>query len=433
MKVSEMSQLIENNNVEWVQIHFTDLIGRLRVLHYAADTFLADDLIINGSGFDGSSVGMASVENSDMIAIPDIDTFHLLPHENDEARVIANIYNNNLKPFPGDPRYILKQTLEKVHDQGFDEVRIAPEMEFYVFQNNDLGEDYVPNASKGYLVPPPFDDVKQYRKDLAKLLVDCEYQVKYHHHEVGSHQHEIEVKSLPALAAADFCMFFKFLARDIAPLYDLLVTFMPKPLQDDAGNGMHAHLCLFKEGVNIFYDEHDKYRLSQTARYFIGGILDHARGIAAIANPTINSYKRLQPHFEAPIFVAWGQYNRSSLIRIPAKKNVNIEIRNADPAANPYLFYSAMIHAGLDGIQKKTAFDPIETNTYHIDDYDSVHGVRKLPSNLCEALEELESDDVVKNAIGSTAFELFTNKKRDEWKLYMEEITDLEYDLYLHC
>lgn len=433
MKVSEISQLIENNNIQWVQIHFTDLIGRLRVLHYSADTFLADDIITYGSGFDGSSVGIASVENSDMIAMPDVDTFQLLPHESDEGRIIADIYDNTGKPFPGDPRFILKQTLEKARKEGFNKILIAPEMEFYVFQNNDANEEYIPNSSKGYLVPPPFDDVKQYRKDVAKLLVESGYQVKYHHHEVGSHQHEIEVKSLPALTAADFCMFFKFLARDVATLYDLLVTFMPKPLQDDAGNGMHAHLCLYKDGVNVFYDDHDKYRLSQTARYFIGGILDHARGIAAIANPTINSYKRLQPHFEAPIFVAWGQYNRSSLIRIPAKKNVNIEIRNADPAANPYLFYSAMIHAGLDGIRKKTMYDPIETNTYHINDYDSISGVPKLPSNLCEALEELESDDVIKNAIGSTAFDLFIRKKRNEWKLYMEEITDLEYDLYLHC
>jgi glutamine synthetase len=208
---------------------------------------------------------------------------------------------------------------------------------------------------------------------------------------------------------------------------------MPKPFSDDAGNGMHAHVCFFKKGKNVFQDDSDEYRLSQTARYFIGGILDHARGMAAIANPTLNSYKRLIPNFEAPIYIAWAQHNRSSLVRIPARKNIDIEIRNPDPAANPYLLFSAMIHAGIDGIKKKIEYTPISKNIYRLSERDKSLGIKKLPTNLHEALEELESDDVIKNAIGKDTIDMFIKYKQKEWQQYIAETTDLEYKLYFHC
>ena len=269
---------------------------------------------------------------------------------------------------------------------------------------------------------------------LSDILIKSGYQVKYHHHEKGKFQHEIEVKELDALIAADFCSFFKFVAREIATLFDIDITFMPKPLSDEAGSGMHAHIALYKKGKNMFLDKSNKYKLSQTALYFIGGILDHSRGIAALANPTLNSYKRLIPHFEAPIHIAWDQYNRSSLIRIPARKNVDIEIRNADPAANPYLLFSALISAGFDGIKKKITYTPVSRNIYKMSNEEiKKFKIKQLPTNLMEALDEFQNDDVLIKGIGKDAADLFIEKKRDEWNRYMGEITDLDYEFYFNC
>ncbi|MCJ7571495.1 MAG: glutamine synthetase, partial [Candidatus Thermoplasmatota archaeon] len=210
-------------------------------------------------------------------------------------------------------------------------------------------------------------------------------------------------------------------------------TFMPKPFSNDAGSGMHTHVCFYKNGKNMFQDDSNQYRLSQTARYFIGGILEHARGMAAIANPTLNSYKRLIPNFEAPVYIAWAQYNRSSLVRIPARKNVDVEVRNPDAAANPYLLYSAMIHAGIDGIKKKIEYEPISENIYKMSEKISNLKIKKLPTNLNEALEELESDDIIKKAIGKDTVDMFIKYKQKEWQQYIGETTDLEYKLYFHC
>jgi glutamine synthetase len=242
------------------------------------------------------------------------------------------------------------------------------------------------------------------------------------------------VEELEAVKAADFCSFFKFLAREIAVLFGIDITFMPKPFSDEAGSGMHAHIVLYNKGRNMFLDDDNPYRLSQTALYFIGGVLDHSRGIAALANPTLNSYKRLIPNFEAPIYIAWDQYNRSSLIRIPARRNVDIEVRNADPAANPYLLFSALIYAGLDGIKKKISYKPVSGNIYKM----SVEEIRKfnikqLPTNLMEALEEFENDDVLVGGVGRDAADLFVEKKRNEWNRYMGEITELDYEFYFNC
>ncbi|PNX48275.1 MAG: hypothetical protein BV456_09955, partial [Thermoplasmata archaeon M8B2D] len=255
----------------------------------------------------------------------------------------------------------------------------------------------------------------------------------YHHHEKGKFQHEIEVKGLDVLNAADFCSFFKYAAREIASMFNYDITFMPKPLSEEAGSGMHAHIKLEKNGENIFLDESNEYNLSQTALYFIGGILDHSRAIAALANPTLNSYKRLIPHFEAPIYIAWDRYNRSSLIRIPAKKDVDIEVRNADPAANPYLFFSALIYAGLDGIKKKKTYDPIPKNIYKMSEEDiKKYNIKQLPKNLMEALEEFQKDTVLINGLGKDCADLYVKHKTNEWNRYTGEITDLDYKFYFN-
>jgi len=260
------------------------------------------------------------------------------------------------------------------------------------------------------------------------------YQVKYHHHEKGKFQHEIEVRALEAVTAADFCNYFKYVARECAKLFNIDVTFMPKPLSEEAGNGMHAHITLYNKNQNMFLDEDNPYNLSQSALYFIGGILEHSRAIAALANPTLNSYKRLIPHFEAPIYIAWDRYNRSSLVRIPARKNVDVEIRNADPAANPYLFFAALIYAGLDGIKKKITYEPVSRNIYKMTPEEiKKYKIKQLPTNLMEALEEFQKDSVIINGIGRDAADLFIEKKTNEWNRYTGEITDLDYRFYFHC
>jgi len=431
MSTDSVKQFIQENNIEWVQLHFTDLIGRLRVLHMPSSRFL-EGKTTSGIGFDGSSIGFTSVEKSDMMILPDTSSFLVLPHEEHEARVIGEIYDTSMNVFPAGPRHILKKAIKTANTQGFDEIKVSPEMEFYVMDEHDAHEDRI-IEQQGYFAPPSLDEIKGYRKKLSEMLSRSGYTMKYHHHEGGKCQHEVEIDSIDVLSAADYCIYFKYLAREIARMFDLLVTFMPKPISNDAGNGMHAHTCFFKKGKNMFMDEDDEYRLSQTARYFIGGILEHARGMAAIANPTLNSYKRLIPNFEAPIYIAWARHNRSTLVRIPARKNIDVEIRNPDAAANPYLLYAAMIYAGLDGIKKKIEVDPIEKNIYQMSEQVKDLGIQKLPTNLNEALEALKSDDVLCKSLGHETIDLFIKYKEKEWQHYISETTDLEYRLYFHC
>lgn len=431
--MTKIKEMIDKNHVKWIQVHFTDLIGNLRVLHIPADRFLADNVLSKGINFDGSSVGFRRVEKSDMIALPDQDTFKIIPYEKDEAMIRADLYDTNYKSYRAGPRNILKRAIETVKTKGFDEVMISPEMEFSCFKKF-ADEDDEFNEGITYFSPPPLDDLKEYRKKLSDVITESGYQVKYHHHEKGKYQHEIEVKELNALDAADFCSYFKFAARDIASSFNINITFMPKPLSEEAGSGMHAHIALYNKNKNMFFDKNNRYNLSKTALYFIGGILEHSRGIAAFANPTLNSYKRLIPNFEAPIYIAWDCYNRSSLIRIPAKKNVDIEIRNADPAANPYLFFSALIYAGLDGIKKKINYAPVSRNIYQMTEAEiKKYKIKQLPTNLMESLEELQRDKVLIDGIGRDAIDLFIEKKINEWNLYTGEITDLDYKFYFNC
>jgi glutamine synthetase len=310
---------------------------------------------------------------------------------------------------------------------------ISPEIEFYAFSNNE-NKITETKANQGYFIAPPLDNAKEYRNRLSDILMTCGCHIKYHHHESGKSQHEIEVTELEAIPAADFCCLFKYLARDIATTYNFGITFMPKPFSNEAGSGMHAHIALYSKGKNMFTDDNDLFGLTQNARYFIGGILEHSRGIAAIANPTLNSYKRLIPHYEAPIYLAWAPHNRSSLIRIPSKKNVDIEVRNPDPAANPYLLFATLIHAGLDGIKKKISYEPITKNIYKMTDEEiKENNIKRLPTNLMEALEEFKQDTVLMDAIGRDGAELFIDTKTQEWQHYMGEITDQDYKYYFHC
>jgi glutamine synthetase len=434
MNKKDVKDLVEKKDIKWIQLHFTDIIGTLRVLHIPANRFFDDNILKKGINFDGSSIGFRNVEKSDMIALPDIETFKYLSYKKDEAMIRADLYDTDYEYYRADPRNILKKAVEKVKKEGYDEVKISPEMEFCSFNLKDTNQDVDIREKTNYFSSPPLDNLMEYRKKLSDVLMESGYHVKYHHHEKGKFQHEIEVKELEGVNAADFCSFFKFVSREIAAIFNIDITFMPKPLSDEAGNGMHAHIALYKNGKNMFLDDSNQNNLSQTALYFIGGILDHSRGIAALANPTLNSYKRLIPNFEAPIYIAWDLYNRSSLIRIPARKNIDIEIRNADPAANTYLLFSAFIYAGLDGIKKKVTYNPVSKNIYKMSNEEiKKYKIKQLPTNLMEALEEFENDNVLINSIGRDAADLFIQKKRNEWNRYMGEITDLDYEFYFNC
>jgi glutamine synthetase len=362
-----------------------------------------------------------------------MNTFLVLPHETNEARLLTDIYNTEGNPSVVDPRYILKQAVKTAKNQGFEDIIISPEMEFFILSDQEKNH-YEPLPSQGYFAPPPLDDVKEFRKTVSELLLKSNINVKYHHHENGRYQHEIEVKPLSAVAAADFCMYFKYISRDIASVNNLQVTFIPKLFADEAGNGMHAHIKLIKNGKNAFMDKQKKYNLSKTATHFIGGILHHAKSIAAFANPTVNSYKRLIPHFEAPLYIAWGEHNRSSLIRIAAKQNVDIEVRNGDPSANPYLFFAALIHAGLDGIKNKYEYDPIEQNIYEMSENELRKlNIKKLPATLLESLQELEQNTFLKNAMGKELINLYVERKRKELNDYLSEVSDVDLKYYMHC
>ncbi|MBN2603018.1 MAG: glutamine synthetase [Candidatus Thermoplasmatota archaeon] len=432
MNADTIINLIKKNKIQWIQIHFTDIFGRLKILHMPAKRFLGEDILSNGFGFDGSSVGYSNVDKSDMLAIPDPSTFLILPHEKNEARIVADIFDTQKNPSIIDPRYALKRAVKKILNKSFSKIDISPEIEFFVIDEVEPNK-YEMSKNGGYFCPPPFDTAKELRKELSEILIKSEYPLKYHHHESGKYQHEIEITSLPALGAADFCIYFKYLARLIAAKYNLLLTFMPKPLPLEAGNGMHAHLLLSNKHGNAFFDRTNKHNLSQTARYFIGGILHHSKSITAIANPTVNSYKRLIPHFEAPIYVAWATHNRSSLIRIAAQKNIDVEIRSADPTANPYLLYAALIHAGLDGIKRKIECESIEKNIYNMTEQEITQNkIEKLPKNLHEALYELESDNTLIQSIGKELIDIYIDKKRQEWSKFLTEISDFDYIYYLH-
>ena len=463
--VEKAKKILREKDIKWVQGHFVDIIGNLRVFSMPAKTYLEEGIWKEGIGFDGSSVkGFVTVEHSDMIALPDAQTMLPLPwlYEGDVARVVMDILNvDDYDYFPGDPRHIARRAMQLIKSMGYDKIELSPELEFYAFKKSMLpesdenelkmlmhGEEPIPKGKhpvlgikekEGYFAASPIDSAESFRNMLSEALISSGMDVKYHHHEGGAWQQEIEIKSLPdPVKAGDASIFFKFLAKIMGSMKNLLITFMPKPLPTDAGNGMHVHMELFKNKKSAFFDENDKYMLSQTARYFIGGILEHAKGMTAVTNPTTNSYKRLVPYFEAPINIAWAVYNRSALVRIPNKagknNSIDIEARHPDPSANPYLTFAVLIHAGMDGIKKKIdPGDPIEKNIYAMSKKElKKYNIERLPRTLHEAIEELENDEVIQRALGKHASQAFMDIKEEEWNEFLAQISTWDYKKYFN-
>lgn len=428
---------VKENNVEFIRLQFTDVTGVLKNVAITAnqlDKALAGELM-----FDGSSIeGFVRIEESDMYLRPDPQSFMIFPwHTNGGkvARIICDIYDANGEPFIGCPRCTLKRAIDEAKAYGYT-MNVGPENEFFLFHTNADGEPTLETHDKaGYFDLAPVDKGEEARREMAITLQQMGFEIEATHHEVAPGQHEIDFKYEDALATSDMIATFRYVVRTIAQQHGLHATFMPKPIYGINGSGMHTNISLFKNGTNAFYDPEDPRQLSEDCYYFIGGLLRHADAMAAITNPTVNSYKRLVPGYEAPVYIAWSEKNRSPLIRIPAKRGVStrIELRNPDPACNPYLATAVMLKAGLHGIKHKIAPpDPINRNIYVMTPEERKElDIGKLPENLKEAMKALKQNKVIQDALGPHVLERFIAAKEHEWASYTETIHPWEREQYL--
>ncbi len=429
---------IEEEQVDFLLLWFTDIEGHLK--SFAITPGEVEDALDDGMGFDGSSItGFNAIEESDMVAIPDPETFQLMPHQEGDrsrvARMICDIVTPDGNPYEGDPRYVLRRALERMQELGFDTFNVGPELEYFLFSSPEAVETL---DEGGYFAQTTLDAATELRQDTIHALESMGIPVEYAHHEVGPSQHEIDMRYAPALAMADHVMTYRLIVKEIAAKNGAYATFMPKPIFGENGSGMHTHQSLFKDGRNAFFDAEDKWHLSAAGKAFIAGQLRHAREIAAVFAQWVNSYKRLVPGYEAPVYVAWSQRNRSALIRIPlykpgAEQATRAEIRCPDPSCNPYLTFACLLHAGLEGIERGYELpDPMETNLYHLTpEQRRERGIVSLPETLGEAIDELAGSELVRKALGPHIFDRYVELKRKEWDEYRVQVTKWELDRYL--
>jgi len=429
---------IEEKDVDFLRLQFTDILGTVK--NVAVPATQAEKAFTEGIYFDGSSIeGFVRIQESDMRLKPVPETFSILPwRDGRSARLICDVIDTSTgEPFEGDPRHVLKRALDRAESMGY-EVNVAPEPEFFLFEEDEDGRATTEtNDAGGYFDLAPKDLASDVRRDIIYGLENMGFEIEASHHEVAQGQHEINFEYDDALTTADNVGTFRTVVRAIAAQHDLHATFMPKPIPRINGSGMHTHISLFTEdGENAFHDEDDEFNLSEEAHAFTAGILEHAPAITAVTNPTVNSYKRLVPGYEAPVYVAWSDRNRSALIRKPAARvpaASRIEARFPDPSSNPYLAFAALINAGLDGIEQGLECpDPIRENIYEFDEAKrEEYGIETLPSNLGEALDALEEDEVVADALGEHVYEKFLEAKHQEFDEYRVDVSDWELDRYL--
>jgi len=442
MNAKELLSRVKEDDVKFISYQFTDVNGYVKSLDAPIDQL--EGALDNGIWFDGSSVeGFARIQESDMHLIIDPDTYAILPWTTPElrrARVFCDIYQPDGEPYARDPRGVLKRTLKRVEEKGW-VFNIGPEPEFFLFKRNGSDTIHpVPHDVGGYFDFSPNDDAVTVRTELMSALKMMGLEVEVGHHEVALGQHEIDFRFADALKTADNVLTLKYTVKAIAAQHGLIASFMPKPIFGINGSGMHCHQSLFdQDGTNLFFDPNDEFNLTKLAYGFIAGQLKHARALAAIVAPSVNSYKRLVPGYEAPVYVGWAQRNRSALIRIPRYTRgqhnaVRMELRFPDPSSNPYLAFSAMLASGLDGIENDLTPPPSLNN---INVYDLTAEERKalniseLPGSLLEALQELDKDDVLKAALGESIYESFVRAKKSEWEDYRIKVTDWEIERYL--
>jgi len=433
---------IEEENVDFLRLQFTDILGTVKNVSIPAHQ--AEKAFGEGIYFDGSSIeGFVRIQESDMRLNPDPDTFAVLPWRSRRedstvsARLICDVINTSTgEPFTGDPRFVLKRAIEKADDMGF-EMNAGPEPEFFVFEKDAEGRATTEtHDAGGYFDLGPKDLAQEIRAEIIYMLEAMGFEVEASHHEVAPGQHEIDFKYADALTTADNIATFRSVVRAVSELHDVHATFMPKPISGINGSGMHTHISLFQDGDNAFHEEDDEFGLSDTAYSFLAGILEHAPAITAICNPTVNSYKRLVPGYEAPIYVAWSDVNRSALVRKPAARGPaasRVELRSPDPSCNPYLALAVMLTAGLDGIEKGLDCpDPVRENIYDFTEQDRIdRGIETLPSTLGQAVTALQADDVILDALGPHIAEKYTQAKTQEYTEFLASVSEWEIDRYL--
>ncbi|KAB2954327.1 type I glutamate--ammonia ligase [Heliorestis acidaminivorans] len=433
----DVLRLSKEMDVKFIRLQFTDIFGVLKNLAIPVEQLekaLDGELMFDGSSIDG----FVRIEESDMYLRPDPNTFVVFPWRPQDgavARLICDVYTPDGTPFIGDPRNVLKSVLAEAAEMGYT-MNVGPELEFFLFLTDSEGKATTKTHDKaGYFDLTPVDMGENARRDMVLTLERMGFEIEASHHEVAAGQHEIDFKYSDALDVADKIVTFKFVVRTIAQRHGLHATFMPKPIFGINGSGMHTNMSLFKDGENAFYDPSTPDQLSEEAKYYIGGLLKHVRSFAAVTNPTVNSYKRLVPGYEAPCYVAWSCRNRSPLIRIPAKRgnSTRVELRSPDPSCNPYLALAVCLKAGLDGIKNKITPPPsVDENIYHMDQARRAQfGIDSLPANLFEAIEELDKNEVIKSALGPHVSERFVDAKRDEWDSFRISVHPWEVEEYL--
>jgi glutamine synthetase len=437
MTKDDILKVCKDEEIRFLRMQFTDIFGVNKNVEVPASQF---GKALNGEIlFDGSSIeGFARIEESDMLLNPDLDSFRVLPWQNNEgriARVICDIMNPDGTPFEGCPRGTLKRVCEKAKAMGFT-MEAGPEAEFFLFLIDEKGNPTRDtHDSAGYFDLAPLDLGEDARREIVNVLNAMDFEVEAAHHEVAIGQHEIDFKHAPAVETADNVATFKFVVRKIAQKYNLHATFMPKPVYGINGSGMHVHQSLFKNGKNVFFDSNVEDGLSQVARYYIAGILKHAKAFVAITNPLINSFKRLVPGYEAPVNIAWSERNRSPLVRVPAKRgnSTRIEVRVPDPSANPYLALAVMLASGLDGIENQLMPPPaVNKNIFAMSQREKKRlKIEPLPADLLESVKNLERNKVMRMALGEHIFNHFIQAKKMEWLDYISKVHQWELDRYL--
>lgn len=428
-------ELLKKHDVKFVRLWFTDILGQLK--SFAVPVAELEFAFNEGMGFDGSSIkGFARIDESDMIARPDPSTFVILPWRPKEkavARMFCDIYEPDGSPHKGDPRYILKVNLEKARKKGFN-LYVGPELEYFYFKN-DKGTE--PLDEGGYF-DYPLDAAEDLRRDTILSLETMGIQVEYSHHEVAHSQHEIDLRYADALTMADIVMTYRIIVKEIAKQYNVYASFMPKPVFGQNGSGMHTHQSLFTGNRNAFFDPKDQYFLSDIAKKYIAGLLTHVKEITLILNQWVNSYKRLVPGYEAPVYICWARRNRSTLVRVPLYKPgketaTRVELRSPDPSCNPYLAFACMLNAGLKGVEKGYRMpDPVEMDVYHMSPEErKKYNIDSLPGSLNRAIEYAESSDLLRETLGDHIFENFITSKKVEWDDYSIRIHPYEIERYL--
>jgi glutamine synthetase len=433
---ADVLKIVKQEKVRIVRLWFTDILGRLK--GFALPISELPHALDEGMGFDGSSIeGFVRIYESDLVAMPDIGTFRLLPWSIDDqktAGMFCDVLTPNGKPFPGDPRYILKRNLEKARKLGYT-FNIGPELEFFYFRSPEKPEFL---DQGGYFDLTPLTIGTKLRKKTITLLESLAIQVEYSHHEVAPSQHEIDLRYQEALAMADMAMLYRLVVKEVAREEGVYATFMPKPVFGINGSGMHCHQSLFKGERNAFFDPRDPYHLSGVAKQYIAGLLKYVREFTAVTNQWVNSYKRLVVGYEAPVYISWARRNRSALVRIPMykpgkEKATRIELRNPDPATNPYLCFAVMLAAGLRGVEEKLPLhDPVEEDIFEMsEDKRRRLGIKTLPASLYEAILLAERSELVRETLGDDLFFKFIANKKTEWDEYRMQVTDVELAKYL--